>query len=115
MGKRRPQRTWEEQCLVIDAARWMREGVLHEGSTRCREAVFCVGYRVDTTDMTRPLVHLTYTTSDRQSVLRHFDYSVLLETTSPYFGRLRWWFTCPQCRRQGAETLPPGGNRFGCR
>jgi hypothetical protein len=81
-----------------------------------RGAVFCVGYRVDATDMTRPVVHLTYTLSDGRSADRHFEYTILLETTRPHLGGLRWWFTCPRCGRRARKLFhPPGGSGFGCR
>src|ERR1700680_1432502 len=109
------KKTCIHQFLVIDAARWMREGILREGSTCSRGAVFCVD-RVDARDMTRPVVQLTYTASDRHSAPRHFDYPVLLETTRPHLGGLRWWFTCPRCGRRAQKLYhPPGGSRFGCR
>ena len=89
------KKTCVERCLVIDAARWQRGGVLREGIIRSREAVFCIGYRVDTTDMARPVAQLNYTLKDGLSpVLCKFDYPVQLQTTRPQFGGLRWWFTC---------------------
>jgi hypothetical protein len=51
-----------------------------------------------------------------------YDYRVLLTTTRPRFGGLRWWFVCPlvvrgyACeRRVGKLYLPPGSRYFGCR
>jgi len=105
-----------EQCLVIDAARWMGESVLREGSTASRGAFVCIGYRVDATDITRLVVYLSYTASDRGAAPRHFQYPVFLQTTRPNLGGLRWWFTCPLCRRRSQKLYhPPGRDRFGCR
>ncbi len=53
--------------------------MLREGSNYSRRAAFCVGFRVDATDMTRPVVHLTYMASDQHSAPRHFDYPVSLQ------------------------------------
>lgn len=111
-------KTRVEQCVVIDAAQWQREGILREGSTCYRGAVFCVGYRVDTTDMANPVVHLKYTLSDGHAsgALHKFNYRVDLRTTRPYFGGLRWWFTCPLCQRRAQKLYrPPFGDHFGCR
>jgi len=103
--------------LGATSGTWKRKPRLTtQKSTRGRLRVFCVGYRVDATDMTRPVVHLTYTLSDGRSGDRRFDYPVLLETTRPHLGGLRWWFICPRCGRRAQKLYhPPGGNRFGCR
>ena len=52
----------------------------------------------------------------------NLDYKVLLGTTRPRLGGLRWWFICPlvangrKCgRRVGKLYLPPGGKYYGCR
>src|SRR5215467_12194538 len=87
----------------------MREGVLHEGSTASRGAFFCVGYRVDATDMTRPVVYLNYTASDRGATPRHFQYPVFLQTARPHLGGLRWSFTCLLCRRRLQKLYHPPG------
>jgi hypothetical protein len=40
---------------------------------------------------------------------------VPLQTTRPYYGGLRWWFTCPLCnRRVGKLYLPDAARYFGC-
>ena len=107
-----------EQCVVIDAARWQREGIL-EGFTRSRGGVSFIGYQLETMDMRSPFIHLNYTLSDGRhasGVLQKFNYKVDLRTTRPHFGGLRWWFTCPLCRRRAQKLYHPrGGDRFGCR
>jgi len=47
---------------------------------------------------------------------------VVVQITHPYFGGVRWWFTCPctvNCRVCGRRVrklyLPPGARYFGCR
>jgi hypothetical protein len=41
---------------------------------------------------------------------------VPIQTTSPYFGGVRYWGTCPNCgRRVGKLHVPAGGKRFACR
>ena len=112
-----------EDCLRLDAARWMREGILwadHHafGSWRWDYASgqhFSVTYEVETRDTTSPHVRLRYSwiwTSTQQQ--ESADYRVRLMTTRPQFGGLRWWFICPlvsngrPCgRRVGKLYLPP--------
>jgi hypothetical protein len=84
---------------------------------------FNVHYEVDTLDMARPVVRLSYSfiwtaTKEQES----HDYEVYLTTTRPRFGGFRWWFICPlttnnlPCnRRVGVLYLPPSGRYFGCR
>jgi hypothetical protein len=105
------KKTRVEQCHVIDAARWQREGILHPGSTSSRPPVFCVGYRVDAIDMSIPRVHLMYSIKQQR-----FEYPVNLLTTRPHLGGLRWWFVCLLCERRAQKLyLPPDADRFGCR
>jgi hypothetical protein len=120
-----------EDCLSLDANRWMREGILKAGvhsygSWRWvyhsgREC--SIGYEVLTLDMSRPLVRLFYTTTRGDAGQKEAsDYHVQLVTTRPRFGGLRWWFVCPlivrgvPCgRRVGKLYLPPSSVYFGCR
>jgi hypothetical protein len=128
----RPARkTTVEQCLSLDANRWMREGILKAGvhlRGSCRWTYGdgrenSITYAVDTLDPACPVVQLSYTstragTQERESL----DYPVELTSTRPRYGGLRWWFVCPlvvrgcTCeRRVGKLYLPPGGRYFGCR
>jgi hypothetical protein len=125
------KKTVVENCLSLDANRWMREGKLKEGVyqvgswawTYPSGGRFVVNYEVNTTDLSSPCVRLWYTwvwTSIQQQDSE--DYSVRLTTTRPRFGGLRWWFICPlvingrACnRRVGKLYLPPQGRYFGCR
>ena len=125
------KKTTVEESERLDANRWMREGILKAGIRQYggwrwlyhggRET--SIGYEVDTLDMARPVVRLSYTitrsgTKERESL----DYAISLTTTRPRFGGLRWWFVCPlvvngePCeRRVGKLYLPPGSRYFGCR
>jgi hypothetical protein len=120
-----------EDCLSLDANRWMREGILQAGVHRIgswrwvyhsgREC--SISYEADTLDAARPVLRLSYsfsrsTKDQKESV----EYNLRLVTTRPRFGGLRWWFVCPlvvaDCpcgRRVGKLYLPPGGRYFGCR
>jgi hypothetical protein len=118
-----------EDCLVLDANRLMRAGVLRAG--RCRSDVLtwtdgdtgavlgAIGYAVDTTDPGDPWVRLSYTAGPSDEPVED---RVGLCTTSPHLGGVRWWFVCPgppgggPCgRRVGKLYLPPGERHFRCR
>ena len=118
-----------EDCRCLDANRWMREGILREGSRQwggwtwrnahTGEKTSSIGYEVDTTDMAYPWVRLYYTFTESQMKI---DYRIRLQTTYPHFGGIRWWFTCPlsvngrACQRRVSKLyLSPGGRYFGCR
>lgn len=120
-----------EDCLSLDANRWMREGVLKAGVRQAGSwrwayragGGFTVNYEADTLDPSWPTIRLWYTwiwTSTKQQELA--DYRAQLTATCPRFGGLRWWFVCPltvggrPCgRRVGKLYLPPHGRYFGCR
>lgn len=130
-NRRWRKKTVVEDCLRLDAARWMREGILWAdhyciGSWRWDYASgkhVSVSYEVDTRDTTSPHVRLCYSwiwtrTQQHDSA----DYRVQLVTTRPQFGGLRWWFICPltvnsrPCdRRVGKLYMPPHARYFGCR
>ena len=123
--------TTVDECRHIDAARWMREGILAP-DLRCSggrvwkhgytgEPTASIGYEVNTT-IPEPWVRLSYTSTPRRGEPQHYDYRISLATTQPHFGGLRWWFQCPlikqgqACERRVAKLyLPPGGLYFGCR
>lgn len=115
--------TTVEDCLQLDANRWMREGIIKWDTWkrglwcwyRGDEWVSTIGYEVDTRDRARPWVRLYYTSTESGAKC---DYRIPLQTTAVYFGGHRWWYTCPGqgCwRRVGKLYLPPGGLYFGCR
>jgi hypothetical protein len=124
------KKTVVERCRVLDANRWMREGILKGGvwqsGSWCwyrdasrKEKTAAIGYEVNTLDPAGPWVRLSYTFTATQ---QQFDYRVELTTTRPRFGGLRWWFVCPlvvqgcPCnRRVGKLYLPAGGRYYGCR
>jgi hypothetical protein len=118
-----------EDCLIICASRWTREGILREGIFRSGwwqwtsaisgETLSSLRYAVDTRELTYPVARLMYTFTKSGERL---DYPVVLQTTRPQFGGLRWWFKCPlsvggrSCGRRVQKLfLPPGGRYYGCR
>ncbi len=125
------KKTTVEECRWIDVSRWSREGIIaprvyQMGSWRWSDAHTgeeraSIGYEVDTTG-TVPWVRLFYTITRGRDKREEVDYKVCLQTTKPYFGGVRWWFTCPltsggrYCGRRVSKLyLPPGGTYFGCR
>jgi hypothetical protein len=128
---RHGKKTIVEDCLSLDANRWMREGILSNGSERNGSwqwtyhdgRRFVVNYQVTIWEMDEPALRLWYSwawtaTGEKESA----DYWVRLAATSQHFGGQRWWFVCPlgvngvACnRRVGKLYLPPGGRTFGCR
>jgi hypothetical protein len=126
----RPARkTTTEECLILDANRWTRDGLLRAGGrdrgawawTDCRTGAEAarIAFAVDTTDPGDPWARLSYTVGPTGEPV---DDRVGLGTTRPPRGGARWWFVCPgppgggPCgRRVGRLYLPPGGRHFGCR
>ena len=123
--------TTAEECRSLDVGRWVREGIVRP-DTRCwggwkwtnsytGEQTASIGYEVNTIS-TPAWVRLSYTVTPQSSEPEHYDYKIVLVTTRPHFGGLRWWFVCPlmnegrSCaRRVGKLYLPPGGRYYGCR
>jgi hypothetical protein len=118
-----------ENCLALDANRWMRDRILVEGihhagacnwhDSRSGEQTSSIAFEVCTLDAARPWLGLRYQLPQSGEAM---NYTVRLTTTRPRFGGLRWWFTCPvvvnhqACgRRVGKLYLPPGARNFGCR
>lgn len=124
--------TTAEQCLSLDANRWMREGILAPGARASGlwqwtlsnyltgERKCTVSYLVSTS-ADPPYCRLEYTATIDQE--KHdLAYKIMLRSTPCTFGGVRWWFVCPlvvdgrPCSRQvGKLYLPPGCRYFGCR
>src|SRR4051794_29615188 len=88
-----------ETCWVLDANRFMREGILraqtyqtgrwiwYRDATRTEEAS-SICYEVWTAER-EGWLRLAYTTSWTREAIA---YRVRLTTTRPHLGGLRWWF-----------------------
>ncbi len=125
------KKTVVEDCLSIDANRWMREGILRAGVllgggwrwTYRRGGECSISYEVWTLDMAQPQLILSYSRKNPDTGQKEpVNYPVNLATTRPRFGGLRWWFLCPLnvngrgCNhRVGKLYLPSGCRYFGCR
>jgi hypothetical protein len=119
-----------EYCSSLDVNRWVREGIIKAGTyssgrwiwsdRETGEDEYSLGFEVNTLDPSRPWIRLHYSFIRTNEDL---DYRVRLQTTHPYFGGVRWWFTCPLLHRSGGSCnrrvvklyLPRGGRYFGCR
>lgn len=128
-GQRLSKKNTVEDCRLLDANRWMREGILRQGvwqsgkwawwNPRTLEKTSSIDYELNTIDPSRPWLRLNYTITRTQE---KFDYKVALQTTCPNYGGIRWWFTCPliidgrPCSRRVVKLyLPLGGQYYGCR
>ena len=102
----------------------MQEGIQRRGYWRwrnhiTRNIVASIGYEVNTTDSASPWVRVYYSIPGTREKI---SCKVRLRTTQPYFGGVRWWFSChlakdgKYCgRRVGKLYLPSGSRYFGCR
>jgi hypothetical protein len=125
---RQSTRTSVEQCRVLDASRWTREGLLRIGTVQSGlwqwtdadtgQVRSSIGFLVDTFSG-RPSLRLTYTFTNTGE---RVDYNVKLQATRPNFGGLRWWFICPllvngkPCGRRVQKLfMPSRGRYYGCR
>jgi len=123
--------TTVEECRLIEAARWVREGIIAPDTRRwgswiwtnsySGEQTASIGYEVNTTGAPS-WVRLYYTVTPRGGAPVDYDYRILLASTMPNYGGRRWWFVCPldraggSCdRRCGKLYMPPGGRYYGCR
>ena len=124
------KKTTVEQCLVLDAWKLARDGLLGvtpaAGSLRWTrtatgEEVASVGFRREALGdalVFRVLFATTRRTGEREEV----DQAIPLRTTPTPRGRAWWWFACPllvegrACgRRVRMLYLPPRSRYFGCR
>lgn len=119
------KRTVVEYCPSLDTNVWMRQGDLQPGIHTWGQWTWWndytgrqssqINYDINTLDASDPFVRLLYTVT---STGEQVDYDVMLTTTEPYFGGLRYWFLCSLAgcgRRVGKLYLPPRQTYFGCR
>ena len=113
-----------EDCRILDATRWMREGILRPNIRRLgtwawytdkslTEQRAAIGYEVDT-EANHGYVRLHYTWRETEKL----DYQVRLTTNPLHFGGHRWWFICPSTRcgkKVGKLYLAPNSRYFLCR
>ena len=107
-----------EQCLAIDAARFVRRRSHKRGHWEWFDSYESVVHYELYTEDARGWLTLDY----RPGAGGHARYSIGLQVTFPHFGGVRWWLTCPltvngqYCGRRVRKLYrPPGERFFGCR
>ena len=111
-----------ESCLTLDTCYMQRKGLFWgkgcRGTLRWRhipseEEAGSVGYRVDRYE--KELV-LFYTWTGEKEEGEKVEQLILLDTTSPHFGGLRYWVLCPGCGRRCSKLYACAGRKyFSCR
>ena len=131
MGGYGSGRTWGsakttvEDCLTLDINKLARDRTLYADLHRTGTLAWTnrvtgaerasIGFEVNTLDHSIPWMRLFYTMKRSGEKV---DFKIYLQTTQPYFGGIRWWFTCPLmgCNRRVTKLhSPPRGKYFGCR
>ena len=114
-----PTRSVVGTGLTLDLYKLIKDGAFCPGQitggsltwTRNDEYIGSIGYSSDLTNPASGSVRLHYNHEDKP-----VDYRVLLSTTRPYFGGVRWWFVCPVNSSRAAKLhLPSGSNIFASR
>ena len=103
------------ELSIFRMVKWnnIKEGIIKNGSlhwSRRGEKIGNISYAVDTINAPFHMM-LTYTNTKRQTGEKtEMNYPVKLVTTTPHYGRLRWWFICPAngCENRVAKLY--GGN-----
>src|SRR6267378_1754068 len=129
-GERCEKRTTTERCLSLDVRRIeqlsvMRHNKIPGGTIPWRnslgERILSVGYWLELKAEDQRVVHLVQKVKADGTETR-FHEPILLTSTIPNFGGVRWWFICPliedgvACKRRVKKLfLPPGETYFGCR
>jgi hypothetical protein len=125
------RKTTVEECSFLDISAIRRMGLRPEGkvpvfvktrrSILRKRKVGYIDYELRETRGGVPVIVLDYTVR-RGGELQKVEEPVVLQSTRPYFGGLRWWFTCPLAQRNktcglrvGMLYLPYGSLYFGCR
>lgn len=113
-----------ENCSdVLDIRLWTRKNLLQPGTHRSHtitpswaaQDTTSMTIEVNTLDMTFPWIRVFYFSHDPHELI---TYRIFLQTTAPYFGGLRWWFTCPvsandiPCQRRVSRLYRPSGARY---
>jgi hypothetical protein len=108
-----------EGCLRLDIDKMMRWGVIQPGDHLFSEMTFNVNddkliikfeSRLD--ELQESWLRLQYAIDDYWIGKTHqVDDKILLVSTQPSFGGLRWWFLCPRLHRRVRKLYLPLGVR----
>src|SRR5262249_14685166 len=128
-GERAEKKKTVETCFVLNVARFGKRLTQFQRflfadmhwTNSLAERILSVHYRLENNNMERPVLHLLSRTDGRGSKEPMWE-NIVLTSTKPNFGGLRWWFVCPLvdkgvvCDRRVAKLyLPPAALYFGCR
>jgi hypothetical protein len=100
-----------EDGFKLDLAHCIRQGLVLPGrhvsgsmlwtATNTGEVKASIGYEANLIDPEFAWIRLQYTTTVRATDHKtDSDYRVLLKTTRPHYGGIRWWFVCPLSGRR---------------
>lgn len=111
------RKTTVERCLYLSVAEFKGcinlsvSGDISWVNQQTGEQLSSIYYRLLPETDSEPMLILSYK-SDSGEVHE----PVSFQKTYPYFGGVRWWFTCPVCKRRvGKLYLPVKARLFGCR
>lgn len=123
-------RTTVEECAFLDINAIRREGFKAKGKAPVfvktrralkKKSIGYIEYAVRSTRDQKPVILFKYFLK-REGDIQEVEEQVVLQSTRPFFGGSRWWFTCPimqgdtPCKKRVAVLyLPPGSLYFGCR
>ena len=128
-GERLTKKTTTEMCLKLDVGRIEQPAIMKRNTSggrltwrnRSGEQILAVHYWLEFTSEHRRVVHLCQKRKADGTEIR-FHEPILLTSTTPNFGGVRWWFICPliedgvACKRRVKKLfLPRGEVYFGCR
>ena len=123
-------KTTVEECLFLDISEIRKEGFKDKGevpvfvktrSALKKKKVGYIDYELKATRDHRPIILLKYSVK-REGIFRKVEEPIVLQSTRPFFGGSRWWFSCPLMQkdkpcmqRVSMLYLPTGSLYFGCR
>ena|SRR5260370_19481903 len=129
-GERLEKKITTAQCLTLDVVRIEQPAVMRRktisGGTltwrnRLGERILSVGCWLEFKAEDQRVVHLAQKVEADGTETRFVE-PILLSSTVPNFGGVRWWFICPliedglACKRRVKKLfLPPSETYFGCR
>jgi|SRR5215469_2781078 len=128
-GERAKKKRTVETCFALSVAHFGKRLTQFQRflyadmhwSTSFAGRVLTVHYRLENNNMEKPVLHLLSRTDARGHKEPMWE-RIVLTSTRPNFGGLRWWFVCPlldkdvQCGRRVSKLyMPPGTFYFGCR
>jgi hypothetical protein len=121
------KKTTVEDCPdILDISTWTRKNLLQLGIHQSYTLTplwaaqdTSITVELNTLNLAFPWIRVFYYALNTQKLI---TYRISLQVTSPYFGGLRWWFTCPvsvndmPCQKRVAILYRPvGAQYFACR